>query len=77
MKLNSSYSFNFGELNEIYFKLLFEEDYNFKTKDIKIEITKTDDDLLVMIFTNSVLDLKIATTALIKSLEIIDNTLNI
>ena len=76
MSLKSSFCFDFGNLNENYYKLLTEEDFDFKNKDIKLSINLTNS-LDVELDVGSVLDLKIATSALIKSLEIIDKTLNI
>lgn len=76
MKLQSSFSFDFGKLNETYYKLLSEEDFDFKTKDINFEVLYNSE-VKVNLKCSSVLDLKIATSALIKSLEVIDKTLNI
>ena len=77
MRLNSNYFFEFGDQNSTYYKLLCAEDFDFKTKDIVINIKLEDSRVLVNIDVSCILDLKIATTALIKSLEIIDKTLNI
>ena len=74
--LKSSFSFDFGNLNEFYYKLLKEEDFNFKNRDISFDIVLKDS-LEFELSVKSVLDMKIATSALIKSLEIIDKTLNI
>lgn len=76
MNLESSFSFDFGNLNETYFKLLAEEDFDFKTKNINFDV-KFNDKVEVKLVCSNILDLKIATTALIKSLEVIDKTLNI
>lgn len=76
MNLESNFNFDFGNLNDFYYKLLSEEDYDFKTKDIKIDITK-DDTINVKFVSSSILELKIATSALIRTLEIIDKTNNI
>ena len=76
MMLKSSFSFDFGNLNEFYYKLLKEEDFNFKNRDISFDIVLKDS-LEFELSVKSVLDMKIATSALIKSLEIIDKTLNI
>lgn len=69
-----NFSLNFGKDNNFFYKLLKEEDFDFKTKDILIKIEK-EKNLKVDIECNSVLDLKIATNALIKSLETIEKTL--
>lgn len=77
MRLNSKFSFDFGEQKNFFYKLLSEEDFDFKTKNITLEINLKDGLVLVNLFAESVLDLKIGSSALIKSLEIIDKTLNI
>ena len=76
MSISTSLCFDFGELNDFYFDLLSEEDFDFKTKDISFEILNKDK-LEVNISCESVLELKIATTALIKSLEVIGKTLEL
>ena len=76
MKISSKSIFDFKDLNETYYKLLKEEDFNFRTKKIKIEI-KLEDKLHCNIICDSILDLKIASNALMKSLETINKTLNI
>jgi hypothetical protein len=72
----SNFSFNFGNLNDFYYKLLIEEDFDFKTKKIVINITN-DKSLNVKVECNNVLDLKIATNALIKSVETIEKSINV
>lgn len=76
MQISSKSSFDFKDLNETYYKLLKEEDFNFKNKNIKIEI-KLEDELIFNIECDTILDLKIASSALIKSLETINKTLTI
>jgi len=77
MDLNSTFLFNFEKDTDLYYNLLKEEDFNFKTKDISLNILKVDDLIKVELSSNSVLELKIGTNALIKSLEIINKTLNV
>ena len=77
MNCNVNFSLDAGKLNIIYFKLLSEEDFDFKTKDINFKISNSSSGVGVSIIANSVLDLKIGTTALIKSLEVIEKTLKI
>lgn len=77
MKLESKFSLDFKEKSDIYYRLLLEEDFDFKTKNINIKIELKENLVLVFIYTSSILDLKIGTSALIKSLEIIEKTLNI
>ena len=77
MKFSSKFLLDVKENNDIYFNLLSQEDFDFKTKKISIDVSKESDVVAVRIDTNSVLDLKIATNALIKSLEVIDKTLKV
>ncbi len=77
MKFSSKFLLDVKENNDIYFNLLSQEDFDFKTKKITVDVSKENDAVAVRIDTNSVLDLKIATNALIKSLEVIDKTLKI
>ena len=77
MKISSKHVLNLGSNTELYFKLLSEEDYDFKTKKIEFDIQKNDDSIIVNILAGSILDLKIADSAFIRSLEVIDKTLNV
>jgi hypothetical protein len=76
MRSISQINLDLGDKNQTYFKLLKEEDFDFKTKDIKISV-ELKDQIEVQLETSSILDLKIATTALIKSLEVIEKTLKV
>ena len=74
----TSFLLNFGSRTNKYFQLLSEEDFDFKTKNIGIDILKNDKNTVkVELSCDSLIELKIATTAVIKSLEIIEKTLNI
>lgn len=75
MKFQSSFQLDVGGLSEIYFTLLKEEDFNFKTKDISILVEKNNSLVEIIIKANSILDIKIGSTAVIKSLEIIDKVI--
>lgn len=78
MKLNSVFFLNFDDATEMYYKLLLEEDFDFKTKDIKIDVEKiSKSEVKVSIFAKSVIDMKIAVSAFMKSVEVIDKTLNV
>lgn len=78
IKISSTFLLDFGELNDEYYELLSNEDFNFKTKDIELNITKLNSGKIkVKFISNSIIDLKIASNSLIKSLEIIDKTYNI
>jgi hypothetical protein len=76
MKFKSNFYLDFENLNELYYNLLTKEDFNFKTKDIKINISMNNK-IEVEVFCNSIIELKIAHSAIIKSLEIIDKTLKV
>lgn len=75
MNFQSSFQLDIGDLCETYFTLLKEEDFNFKTKDILVIVEKKNSIVEILIKANSVLDLKIGTTAVIKSLEIIEKVI--
>lgn len=77
MKISSKHVLDLGDLSEIYFKLLSDEDYDFKTKKIKVDIEKEKNLVIIDITASSILDLKIANSAFIRSLEVIDKTLNV
>jgi len=77
MNIISDLVLDFKDKNELYFNLLLEEDFNFKTKNINIDFLMLNDKINVKFMVNNILDLKIAMNAIIKSLEIIDKTLNI
>ena len=73
MKFQSNLELDFGKLNKIYFDLLSNEDFDFKTKNINININKLDSGKINIFFeSSSVIDLKIASNAIIKSIEIIN-----
>lgn len=75
MNFNTEYSLSLGDNLHNFYSLLKEEDFDFKTKNIQITISKSDDLLFIKIECNSIIDLKIGTTAVQKSLDIIDKTL--
>jgi hypothetical protein len=63
--------------SDLFYSLLSEEDFDFKTKDILISISREKDLILANIECSSILDLKIATNALVKSLEVINKSLEV
>jgi len=78
MKLNSTFFLDLNSKTDVYYNLLLEEDFDFKSKDISLSIEKvTPDQLKVSIDVEKIIDLKIANSAFIKSLEIIEKSLNI
>jgi len=78
MILKSDFKLDFKESNNLYFDLLNNEDFDFKTKNININIIRTNSGSIHIFFeSSSIIDLKIAVNAVIKSLEIITKTLNI
>ena len=76
MKSTSRITLDLGDKTKTYYELLKEEDFDFKTKDIKVNI-ELKDHLELELETSSILDMKIGMTAIIKSLEVIDKTLEI
>jgi len=77
MKINADISLDMVQLNDFYLSLLKEEDYDFKTKDIRVDINKCEKGVKVTLGCDNILDLKIGMNALIKSLETIDKTLKV
>jgi len=73
--LTSSLILNFSSKNDLFYNLLVEEDFDFKTKDININFENKKDFIEVNFEVKSILDFKIASNAIIKSLEIIEKTL--
>lgn len=76
MKINTSFELDLKDI-DMFYKLLTEEDFDFKTKEITIDFNKKNNLVMANINCTNILDLKIASTALIKSLEVITKTLNI
>lgn len=76
MKINTSFELDLDKI-DLFYNLLKEEDYDFKTKDIQMKINKNNCVVEVDLTCNNVLELKIASSALIKSLEVISKTLQI
>jgi len=74
--LKSNFELDFKKDNKIIYKLLKEEDYNFKTKNINIDISYKKI-VHINIEVETLIDLKIANNSLIQSLEIIQKTLKI
>ncbi len=77
MSIKSSITCDFKEKNSLYYELLSEEDFEFKTKDILLDVKRKKDKVEIQIEADSVLDFKIGTSALIKSLEVITKTLEV
>ena len=72
----SNFILDFGKKNELFYSLLKEEDYDFRSKNILIKIDLVEK-INVSIKCGSILDLKIATNAFVKSLQIIEGTLEV
>lgn len=78
MNLKFNYCLDFGKRNEDFLKLLLEEDYDFRTKEIFVDIKKGDSGKVeIECVCGSILDMKIAISAIIKSLEVIDKTMSL
>lgn len=76
-KIKSTFSLNFEDQTQLYYDLLNDEDFDFKTKNIQIKITQNNSSLIITIHCDTILDLKIANSAILRSLEIINKTLQI
>jgi len=75
MNFVSENLFDFGDNNELFFRLLCEEDFDFKNKNILIEIDLIDKGVFVKVSGSGVLDFKIANSSLVKSLEVVEKTI--
>lgn len=75
---NASITLNSTE-SDFYYNLLKEEDFDFRNKNIDLTILNDskNNNLKININTDSLIDLKIANSAVIKSFEIIQKTINI
>jgi hypothetical protein len=77
MKLSFLFKLNFGDKTDIYYKVLKEEDFDFKTKNIKINISKENNDIVINCIVDNFIEFKIASNAVMNSIEIINKTINI
>lgn len=75
MKLTTRYDLDLGENSPLYAKLLEEEDFDFKTKNIIVTPLLRNSMVEIVVEADSIHDLKIGTTAVMKSLEVISKTL--
>ena len=73
----STFSLDLGDKVDLYFSLLSDENFEFKTKNILVNLEKQNNSILLKITCESLLDIKIANSAIIRSLEIIEKTLKI
>lgn len=73
----SSFFLNLGDKVDLYYSLLSDENFDFKTKNIIVNIKKQNNSIIINITCESLLDIKIANSAIIRSLEIIEKTLKI
>lgn len=65
------------EHSDLYYSLLQEEDFDFRNKQVFVKVDKEDSNVLVTLETGSILEFKIGMTAIMKSLEVIDKTLQV
>lgn len=74
MNVTTQFSFDFGKDTDLFYALLCEEDFDFKTKHISLEIVKNANIVHLTIVAQSFIDCKIAVSAVLKSVEIIEKT---
>ena len=75
MELKNKFLLNFGKDTKKYLDILLEEDFSFKTKDIKLKISENKNSKIeVNILAKSFIDLKIANSAFMNTIEIITKT---
>ncbi len=77
MNFISTLILDFENENQIYFDLLREEDFDFSSRNIEVKIELINSQIRIILIGESILNLKIASNAVLKSLEIITKTLNI
>ena len=77
MKNTATLSFDFEGDAQTYASLLKEEDFDFKNKQISIDVNQNGSKIEVTLESDSILEFKIGVTALTKSLEVINKTLTI
>jgi hypothetical protein len=77
MVQKSSFSLHLGDKIDLYFSLLSDENFDFKTKNILVNLEKQNNSIIIDITCENLLDIKIANSAIIRSLEIIEKTLKI
>ena len=68
------YDLDFLNNSEFYYKILSQENFNFKTKDIKVSIKKLKNRVKIVSSVKNILDLKIVTSTISKTLEVIEKT---
>ena len=68
------YDLDFLNNSDFYYKILSQENFNFKTKDIKVSIKKLKNRIKIVSNVKNILDLKIVTSTISKTLEVIEKT---
>ena len=68
------YDLDFLNNSDFYYKILSQENFNFKTKDIKVSIKKLKNRVKIVSNVKNILDLKIVTSTISKTLEVIEKT---
>lgn len=78
MELKNKFILDFKKNNDIILSLLSCENLNFKNKNIKVDIKENKNKkITISIFASTFIDIKIAITSIMNSLEIINKTLKI
>lgn len=75
MKLSTVYELDFGNKSSFFVELLKEEDFDFKTKSVVVNVSLKYSKVFIEVFADSLLELKVGTSSVMKSLEIISKTL--
>lgn len=76
MKSNATLHFDFQNPKQLY-DLLITEDYDFKGKEIEVKINQFDSYVEVIVIASTPQLLKIGTTAVINSCDVIYKTINV
>ena len=79
MIFENNFSLSFDKIDDLntYFSLLEDNDFDFKTKDIKMEINKKGLKIDTCILAKTFIELKIANSSFMSCVEIINKTLKI
>ena len=77
MKYTCDFCLDLGKNSQFYSNLLSQEDFDFKTKDIIVSINNEKNILNIKVICDSLIDLKIGSSSVMKSLEIIEKIISL